>query len=173
MLNDKPDMTCVPYARKTAYQLLTVPFLALLLAVLIYLWTIGIGPALVFLSFFILACVFQAYCCAYQDCPYIGGWCPGIAGIMPASFFAKLFYGKKIVKSKERFALFGIIAFCGLLGLAFFPLYWLGQTSVWLAAGYVLLHVVYYVPYLMIVCPKCAIRNTCPGGRCHQLISGK
>ena len=170
---EKPDMTCVPYARKSAYHFLTIPFMVFLLAVFVYLWTIHLGLAFAFLFFYVLACVFQAYCCAYQDCPYIGGWCPAIAGIMPASFIARWLYGKKIKKTEGRFAFYAAIAFCGILGMGLFPLYWLGQTSLWLVVLYLVVHVAYYLPFLMIICPKCAIRNTCPGGRCHQLISGK
>lgn len=133
----KPDMSCVPYSRKRAYWFLTIPFLFLLLITFIYLWTINVGSALIFIALFILACLFQSYCCTYQDCPYIGGWCPAISGIIPASLFAKMFCGKNIEKTKMRFALFGTVAFCSLAGLGVFPLYWLGQRSTMLAVTYV------------------------------------
>ena len=126
--------------------------------------------ALIFFSFYILGCVFQAYCCAYQDCPYIGGWCPGLAGIIPASRIARMLYGKTIKKTTKRFALFGTLAFCSLIGLGVFPLYWLGQRAAWLAVAYFVLNLAYYTLFLMTVCPVCAIRNTCPGGKCHQLV---
>jgi hypothetical protein len=130
-----PDISCVPFAKKKIYYLLTIPFLVLLVATFIYLWTIHVGLAPILFSFYVLACVFQAYCCAYQDCPYIGGWCPGVAGIIPASRIARMLYGKSIKKTPMRFALFGTIAFCSLVGSGVFPFYWLAQRATWLAVA--------------------------------------
>jgi hypothetical protein len=61
----KPDMSCVPYRRKGLYFVLTIPSLALLIAVFVYLWTFGFLLSIVFLSFYLAMCYFQAYCCAY------------------------------------------------------------------------------------------------------------
>ena len=110
----KPDMSCVPYRRKKLYFLLTVPLVVLLMAVFVYLWTFSLLLSIVFLSFYLAICFFQAYCCAYQDCPYVGGFCPAIVGILPSDTLAKLIYGQqKIVKSEKRFELHAALASVG------------------------------------------------------------
>jgi hypothetical protein len=162
----QPDMSCVPYRRKGLYFLLTIPFLLLLVAVFVYLWTFSFVLSLVLALFYGMTCLFQAYCCAYQDCPYVGGFCPAVAGIMPASLLAKLLYGRgRITKSKKMFetqATFGVI---GLLGMAFSPVFWIAKLGLLFAIGYVAYHVVNYVVFLFTICPACAIRHTCPGGK--------
>ena len=106
-----PDMSCVPYRRKGAYYLFTIPMLALLVAVLGYLWTLSFVLALVFLSFYLTMSIFQAYCCVYQDCPYVGEFCPALLGIMPASLLAKRIYGRRpIIKSRRSFEMHALIA---------------------------------------------------------------
>ena len=170
----KPDMSCVPYRRKLLYLILTIPLLALYLTVFVYLWSFNFIWSLLYLLFYFMMCFFQAYCCAYQDCPYIGGFCPAITGIMPASLIAKILYGnKKIDKSKKKFELNALIATIGLLGLAFFPLYWLAKLGVIYVVGYILFNVVYYLIFLLTICPVCAIRGTCPGGKLQSIVFKK
>jgi hypothetical protein len=162
----KPHMSCVPYRRKGLYFVLTIPSLALLIAVFVYLWTFSFLLSTVFLSFYFAMCYFQAYCCAYQDCPYVGEFCPAIGGIRPANILAKLIYGKrKIVKSRKRFELHATLASISWLGLIVFPLFWIAKLGVVFAAGYVACHVVYFLIFVLTICPVCAIRNTCPGGK--------
>jgi len=164
----RPDMSCVPYQRKGLYFLLTIPFLLLLIAVFVYLWTFSFTLSLVLVLFYGMTCLFQAYCCAYQDCPYVGGFCPAVAGIMPASLLAKLIYGDgRITKSKKMFEAQATIGFTGLLGLTFFPLFWIAKLGWPFAVGYVVVHLVYYGFFLFTICPVCAIRDTCPGGKVH------
>jgi hypothetical protein len=108
----------------------------------------------------------MAYCCVYQDCPYVGGFCPGAAGLMPASILAKLIYGKKkIVKSKKAFDINASIAFVAFLGMPFFPVYWIAKLGIVYAIGYISVHIVYYVVFLKFICEVCAIRHICPGGK--------
>lgn len=162
----QPDMSCVPYRRKGLYFLLTIPFVLLLVAVFVYLWMFSFVLPLVLALLYGMTCLFQAYCCVYQDCPYVGGFCPGVAGIMPASLLAKVLYGKgRIVRSKRMFETQATIGFAGLLGLTFFPLFWIAKLGWPLAVGYVVFHLVYYGVFLFAVCPACAIRDICPGGR--------
>lgn len=162
----QPDMSCVPYRRKGLYFLLTIPFVLLLIGTFVYLWTFSFALSLVLALFYGMTCLFQAYCCAYQDCPYVGGFCPAVAGIMPASLLAKLIYGQgRITKSKRMFetqATFGVI---GLLGMAFFPVFWIAKLGLLFAIGYVVYHGLNYVVFLFTICPACAIRHTCPGGK--------
>ncbi len=167
----KPDMSCVPYRRKGLYLALTVPLLALYLSVLVYLSRFSILLSIAFLGLYLAMCYFQTYCCAYQECPYVGGFCPAIAGIMPASILAKVIYGrKKIVKSKRSFEIHATLATLALLGLIIFPLFWIARLGTTFAVAYVACHVVYYLVFGLTVCPVCAIRRTCPGGKFQSLV---
>ena len=171
---NQPDMSCVPYRRKSLYFVVTIPLLVVLLLVSIYLW--GFSPVLtiVFIAFYLLTCYFQAYCCAYQDCPYIGGFCPAIIGILPANLLAKLIYERKrIAKSRTRFGIQATLAFLAWLGLAGFPVFWIAKLDTLLAAGYVVCHIVHYVTFGLTICPVCAIRGTCPGGKLQHIVLGE
>jgi hypothetical protein len=170
----KPDMACVPYRRKTLYFVLTVPFLAILILVAVYLWAFSpwltAGLALCYLGLWFL----QAYCCACQECPYVGRFCPAVAGIMPASWLAKLIYGRReVVKSKARFEIYAVIGFSGLIGMAILPLWWIAKLSVPLAVGYFVWQLVYYLVFELMICPVCAIRETCPGGKLQSVVFRK
>jgi hypothetical protein len=167
---NEPDMSCVPYGRKGLYYALTVPFWLLLVAVLGYLWTYNFALSLVFASFFVGMSYFQAYCCVYQECPYVGGFCPAVIGIMPASLMARAMYGKGIVKSRRRFEINATLGVACWLGLIVFPLFWLAKLGAAPAIGYVLSHVVYTVVFGATVCPGCAIRDICPGGRLSSTV---
>jgi hypothetical protein len=171
MTEAKPDMRCVPYQRKGLYLALTIPMLLILLGVFVYLWTFSFLLALAFLACYVWMSTFQAYCCAYQKCPYVGGFCPAVLGIMPASLIAKVLYGSREIKaSKARFETIAAVAVLGWLGLVFLPVYWIAQVHIGLAIGYVVLHAVYAVIFGLTVCPVCAIRETCPGGKFHVLV---
>jgi len=163
-------MSCVPYARKRAYLILTAPFVILLILVTIYLWSVNFALALIFISLFVMANLFQAYCCAYQECPYAGGFCPAVAGIMPSSILAKIILKKKVKRSKRLFDLFAAIAFLSLLGLIGFPLFWIAKINIPLAIGYFALNIAYYIAFFLAICPACAIRNTCPGGKLQSMV---
>jgi hypothetical protein len=119
-------------------------------------------------------CYFQAYCCAYQKCAYVGRFCPAIAGIIPASYLAKLIYGrKKVVKSKVFFVLHAVLASLSEVGLIMMPLYWIGKLGHAVALGYVACHLIYYLIFGLSICPACAIRKTCPGGKLQSMILKK
>jgi hypothetical protein len=166
-----PDMTCVPFRRRGLYLLLTIPFLLLLLEVLVFLAIVHPLLAGLYVILYLLTCWFQAYCCAYQECPYVGGFCPGIAGIIPASLFARLLVRRGLrPMSKRSFETYAILALACWLALALFPPFWIARLSPWLAAGYVLVHLLYAVAFMMTICPACAIRDTCPGGRLQRLL---
>jgi len=168
----KPDMSCVPYRRKKLYFLLTVPFLVLLISVFVYLWTFSFILSLVFALFYLMMSYFQAYCCVYQDCPYVGEFCPAVIGILPANLFAKLIYGRQgIVKSKKAFDIHATLAIVGWLGLIVLPLFWVVRLGVTFAVGYVVSHAVYAMVFGLTICPVCAIRDTCPGGKFQSLVS--
>ena len=168
----KPDISCVPYPKRTLYVALTAPLLLILVLVLVYLWTHSFLLSLIFFLLFFAVCYFQAYCCVYQECPYVGHFCPAIVGIMPASFLAKMLYKKsQFVKSGRRFRLNIALATISWLALAIFPLYWIARAHVLLAVGYITSHVVYSAIFFLTICPVCAIRNTCPGGKLQNALS--
>ena len=167
----KPEVSCVPYRRRGLYFGLTIPLTGLLLVVFIYLVTVSFFVALVFLSFYLAMCYFQAYCCAYQECPYVGGFCPAIAGIYPANPLAKLLYGQRpVVKSARRFEIHATLASCAGLGLLVFPLYWLWQAGLIWAVAYGGIGIVYLLAFTLTICPVCAIRDTCPAGQVQRWI---
>jgi len=165
-----PDLSCYPYRRKTWYLILTLPFLFLMMVIAVSLWAYSPLLTAGMLVLFGMTCLGQAYCCAYQDCPYIGGFCPGVIGIMPAAWIAKVLYSNRTVeKSQARFKRNVTLAMTGWIGLIVLPLYWLAKLGIGYAAGYVAAHAVYAVLFGLTVCPVCAIRNTCPGGKFHRL----
>ena len=158
-------MSCVPFRRKARYLILTISFLAILFLVCVYLWDFNFWPSMLFIMLFFATCYFQAHCCAQQECPYIGHFCPAIVGIMPASFLAKFIYGEKqIAKSKRIYWVNLTLATMTWLGLAIVPLFWIAKLHVALAWGYIALHLIYYLVFGFTIWPVCAIRNTCPGG---------
>lgn len=169
----KPDMACVPYRKKALYFTLTIPIMALVVLIFIYLWSFSFVLSIIFISFYILANIFQAYCCAYQECPYIGGFCPAIAGIMPANVIAKRFFLSRIEKSKAIFDLCATIASGSLLGSIVFPIFWIAKLSIVLAIAYPVLIVIYVIIFFLTICPVCAIRNTCPGGKLQNMMLRK
>ena len=167
---NQPDMSCVPYRRKSLYFALTIPFFALLVLVFVYLGRFSFFLSLIFMLLYLAMSYFQAYCCAYQNCPYVGGFCPAVIGIIPASFISKLLYeGKGIKMSKKRFDLYAILGTSCWLALVAFPLYWLAKLGLAIAVGYLATHVIYALIFGLTICPVCAIRHICPGGKFHQL----
>lgn len=181
-----PDMSCYPFRRKKLYLAMVIPYVAVLAAVFFYLLA-GKGsrgngtsaartgrrylPGITFLSFYLGMCYFQAYCCACQECPYIGEFCPALAGIYPANILAKMKYGEKgAVRSEEAFkANATAAAFCW-GGMMLTPLPRLARRSAKLATAYLLVHAVYYLAHGLVLCPVCAIRDTCPGGKLQAMV---
>lgn len=170
----EPDMSCVPYRRKGLYFVLTVPLFLLLVVVFVYLWTYSFVLSLIFASFYFLMSFFQAYCCVHQDCPYVGEFCPAVMGIFPGNILAKRMYAKKkLVRSKKKFELHATLGIIAGLGLIVFPLFWIAKLGTACALGYVACHVMYYVIYGLTICPVCAIRGTCPGGKFQGILLKK
>lgn len=169
----KPDMSCVPYQRRGLYLALTIPFVLLLIAVTVYLATVNVILSVLFIALYLGMCGFQAYCCAYQECPYIEGFCPAVAGIVPSSWLARWFYGQReVIKSKRTFEVQAILAISCWLGLILLPLWWIYQRSLPWVVGYLSFHAIYYILFGLTICPACAIRKTCPGGKLQALVRG-
>ncbi|MEJ2567609.1 MAG: hypothetical protein P8Z50_01825 [candidate division WOR-3 bacterium] len=162
---------CVPYKRKKLYLLLTIPIVILYLAIIVYLWQVNKLIFAVYCSLFILVILFQSYCCAYQNCPYMGKFCPGLGGfIIPASIVALLL--KKVKKVKVLFDLFASIAFICLLGIILLPVYFIYKLELYLLIFYSVIVITYSILFLLLICPVCAIRDTCPAGKTSSNISG-
>lgn len=165
------DPSCVPYRRWGLYWALTAPFLAMLLAVVIYLGTVHPLLALMPVACFASMCYFQAYCCAYQECPYIGRPCPAVIGILPANWLARTLYGGRLpvpdIQRFERSAALGIVSW---VALALSPLYWLWRAHWAWAAAYALCHLAYALTFGLTICPSCAIRDSCPGGQFQAMV---
>jgi len=171
MPDPQPDLSCVPFRKRGLYFALTIPFLLVLLAVLVYLTTVNLLLALAFVVLYLLTCWFQAYCCAYQNCPYVGGFCPTIAGIWLANPMARIVRRAGIVpRSRRAFELYALLAIVCWIALVLFPVAWIARLSGRLAGGYVLVHIVYGVIFFLTVCPGCAIRETCPGGSVQKML---
>ncbi len=147
----KPDMACVPYGKKPLYFALTIPLMALIILIFIYLWSFSFVLSIVFISFYVLACIFQAYCCAYQECPYIGRFCPALAGIFPANVIAKRFFIGRIEKSKAVFGLCATVGSVCLLGSIVFPIFWIAKLSIVMAIAYPVLVVVYVIVFFLTI----------------------
>jgi hypothetical protein len=77
----------------------------------------------------------------------------------------------QIVKSERRFRLNIALATIAWLALAIFPLYWIARAHVFLAVGYLACHLAYSLVFFLTICPVCAIRNTCPGGKLQKALS--
>lgn len=160
-----PDRNCVPYSRKKVYLVITLPLILVILIVFGFLFFINPIYSIIFISFWLGANIFQSYCCEYQDCPYTDGFCPAVAGIIPASRIANLPIIKNMKKSKTRFDLFATFGSLCLMGLIIFPLFFLIELGIFYPLGYIIFILIYAILFLWNVCPICAIRGTCPGGR--------
>lgn len=167
----KPDMTCVPYKKKVLYYSLMLPFVGVLTLVFIHLWTINPLLSLSYLGFYFVMCFFQVYCCAYKECPYMGGFCPSLSGLFPSGFIAKLYYAyKPVKKSTLRFRIHTAMGALSWLGIAVFPLKWLIELGSIIPTVYVSVHIVYIVTFALTICKSCALRDTCPGGKMQKRV---
>lgn len=161
---------CIPYKRKVLYLFLTIPIIILYVVIIVHLWEVGKLIFIIYCSFFVLAILFQSYCCAYQSCPYIGKFCPGLGGfIVPASIVALLL--RKVKKVKTLFDLFASLAFICLLAIILLPVYFIYKLGVNLLIFYSTIVIAYSILFLVLICPVCAIRDTCPAGKVSSNIN--
>lgn len=163
---------CVPFKKKALYLALTLPIVVVFILIAVYLYPLS-RPAFVFyVSCFAAVMLFQSYCCAYQDCPYVGKFCPGIGGITVLSSLIALLL-RKAKKSKTLFNVFATLGFLCLIIITVFPVFYLMRTSIIVGIGYIVVSVLYIVLFFRFVCPACAIRDTCPGGKSASALFGK
>ena len=159
---------CVPFKKKALYLLLTIPIVLIFIAVAVYLCLTGLIPFIIYCSLFLIVIISQSYCCAYQVCPYIGKFCPGIGGVIIISSIIAILL-KKIKKSKKLFDLFATLGFTCLIGITIFPLFYIYKLGIIVLISYIIIAIFYFIVFFALICPVCAIRDTCPGGK----VSGK
>jgi hypothetical protein len=163
-------MSCVPYANRKRYYAQTAILFVVTGSVFVYMWTVNPIISLLMLVGYFLTNYGQAYCCAYQECPYVGQFCPALFGIFPANLIARRMVKKGVTRSKKRFEVSAAVAFGSfLIGVVLLPLYWLYLLNIWYAVLYFAFHLVSVLIFFFTICPTCSIRDTCPGGKVHQI----
>jgi uncharacterized membrane protein YhaH (DUF805 family) len=163
---------CVPYKRKALYLLLTIPIVVLYLLIIKHLWQVNKLVFVIYCSFFVMIIPFQSYCCAYQSCPYMGKFCPGVGGfIIPASVIGLLL--NKVRKSKKLFNLFASMGSLCLFTIILFPVYFIYKIGINFLIFYLIIVMIYSVLFLLFICPVCATRETCPAGKVSSNLSEK
>jgi hypothetical protein len=99
----------------------------------------------------------------------MGRFCPGIGGfVVPASLISLLL--KKGKKSKILFDVFAFLAFLCFLGITVIPIYFLYELGIGFLILYLIIVAVYILSFLLLICPYCAIRDTCPAGRISSTV---
>jgi hypothetical protein len=155
---------CVPYRRKGLYLALTLPMIALYVAIAIYLWTVGIVFSVLYIALFVLVATAQAYVCVYWQCPYVGKFAPCVGGFcLPSSQIARLYRNVKRSEGTYNFAL--TLAFVSFVAIILFPVYFLYQLGLLYLLAYLGVVVVYGLCFLLFICPVCGTRHVCPGGQ--------
>lgn len=159
---------CESYQGKGKHLALTIPFLILVVMITLYLASINLIFSIIYIGFYVATNIFQAYCCVYQECPYVGKYCPAVVCLYPANFLAQLSFYKNMERTEKKFNTFVALAELSLLCFAVFPLFFLFQLGILYLVGYVIFILIYAFLFLWFICPNCAINDTCPGGIASQ-----
>lgn len=167
------DDKCIPYPRKGLYWLISIPYLGLLIITAIYLWQFGILISAIYISFYILSVILHGYICTFSGCPYKGEFCPGALAYFPVGKIALLFDKMKVKKSELLFNMFFGFVMLLSLGIIIFPLYWINSLGAGYSIGYILIILVYFIAFILAICPKCAMRFNCPLGKLSNSIFKK
>lgn len=157
-----PDKTCVPCRRKTLYWVLVTPILLAVILVFIGLWRFSPLLSFIFLGIWLLANVFEGYCCADLQCPYVGKWCHPVGGFLLSSLIYKIFFFNRLKKSKEGLNMFMELSSTAIiLVLIVFPIFWLIKLSLIYAIAYPTLWVVYAIAHICLICAICPVGQIC------------
>jgi len=155
---------CVPYKRKLIYLALTIPMIALYIAIAMFLWQINVVFFAVYASLFVFVASFMSYVCVYWQCPYVGKFAPCVGGFcLPSSQIARLMKNAK--RSKARYNTFLTLAYASFFGIILFPMYFLYLQGIVYFLGYIGIVVVYCLLFTLFICPVCGTRHICPGGQ--------
>ena len=166
----QPESHCVPYEKRRRYYVSTAILFLVQGLVFLYLWTINPIYSLIMIALYLATSYFQAYCCTYQECPYIGEFCPAISGIYIGNLIANRFYSKETPKNEKKFHRHKNLGILFWLLMIFFPLYWIYVLNLYYAIFYVIFHLGYFVLFGLTICPSCAIKDTCPGGALQKSV---
>ncbi|MFO8020430.1 MAG: hypothetical protein R6U96_17545 [Promethearchaeia archaeon] len=162
------DRASESYKGKVKHLILTIPLLFLIIVIFLYISSLNLSFGVIYISFYIATNFFQAYCCVYQKCPYIGKYCPGIACLYPASLIAQLPIYQNMKRTEKRFNTFVALAEISLCCFVVFPLFFLYDLGLLYFVGYGVFFLIYAFLFLWFICPDCAIKNTCPAGIASQ-----
>jgi hypothetical protein len=166
------DESCVPYPRRGLYLTITLPMVALYVVLAAFLASLHLALLMLYIAFFVGVALFQSYCCVHQDCPYVGRFCPGAGGFCtPASQIARLL--KTVRRSETRFGVCATLGSLCLLGIVLLPVYSLFQWNLLAGLAYVVVAAAYAMGMLLLICPVCAIRHRCPGGKVSCRLRGE
>jgi hypothetical protein len=154
----------VPYRRKALYLIITLPMIALYIAVAIMLWRNHPAFFTGYAALFVLVAIFQSYVCVYWQCPYVGRFAPCVGGFcLPSSRIARLM--KNVNRSKTLYNIFLSLAYASFFGIILYPVYFLYQQGIVLVLGYAGIVLAYSAVFMLWVCPVCATKSVCPGGQ--------
>ena len=170
---NQSKIPCVSYEKRGRYIISTLILFVVLGLIFVYLWTISPILSFIIIGLYLATSYFQAYCCVYQECPYIGKFCPAVSGIYVGNILAKHLYSKDSSKSEKKFNRHKNLGIFFWLAMAFFPLYWIYLLGIEYAILYFIFQLGYYLFFGLTICPSCAIRNTCPGGQLQKMVFKK
>lgn len=167
---------CVPFRRKSLYLLLTLPMIAVYVAIAVLLWQVSTVFFVLYCALFVVVAIGQSFACAHWQCPYVGKFAPCVAGFcLPSSQIARLFKGARV--SERTYNVAVSLAFAAFAGIILLPLYFLVQQGVGYLLAYVGIVLVYAAAFLGLICPACGTRHVCPGGqvstKLRQMIKGE
>jgi hypothetical protein len=158
------DQDCVPFQRKTLYLLLTIPMIAMYVAIAVFLWRVNIVAFVVYCALFPVVALGQSFACVHWECPYVGKFAPCAGGFcLPSSQIARLL--KNVKRSARIYNVAVSGAFLALLGIVILPVPFLYQQGLVYFLAYLGIVVAYAAAFLWWICPVCATRQVCPGGQ--------
>jgi hypothetical protein len=167
----KFDQKCIPYPRKGLYWMINLPFIVLFILTAIYLWKINIVISSIYISFYIISVFSHAYICSFSECPYVGTMCPGAFGWFPVGKIAMFCRKLKMKKSDSLINFLFLLILISLVGMiALPPIYWLNKLSFLFRFGYFVLVLIYFIAFILMICPKCAGRLNCPTAKLSNII---
>lgn len=166
----KIDRYCIPYPRKGWYWIINVPYLLLLISTAIYLWQFGILISAAYTSLYIVSVILHGYVCAVGGCPYKGKICPGAFAYFPVGKMAMLYDKLKVKKSDTMMAVIFVVLLTLLLGIVILPLPWISKLGTGVAVGYVVFILLYFIVFILAICPKCAMRFNCPAANLSDFL---
>lgn len=164
--------TSVPYERKALYLLLTIPMIAMYVAIAVFLLTTHWVYFAVYCGLFALVAIFQSQVCVHWQCPHVGSFAPCVGGFcLPSSQIARLF--RRTKRSERTYPIFLTLAYLCFFGIILFPIYFIYRQGLVYMLAYLGVVAVYGLCFLLYICPTCGARHVCPGGQTAMRLGGK